>query len=111
MFIHQVRSDVVVVSSRVVARTVFVAIEAVPDLLLALTVALTMTASSGMRLELFRVATGRSSPSTRLYWCRVRLINDIARGRWRKQRLINIRGASVRLKATAFNEDTMGAIH
>jgi hypothetical protein len=73
-----VRSDVVVVGSRVVARTVFLAIEAVPDLLLALTVALTMTASSGVRPELFRVATGRSSPSTSLYWCRVRLIDDVA---------------------------------
>jgi hypothetical protein len=62
-----VRSNVVVVSSRVVARTVFIAIEAVLDLLLALTVALTITASSSMRLELFRVATGRSSPPTRLY--------------------------------------------
>ena len=72
------RSDVVVVGSRVVARTVFIAIEAVPDLLLALTVALTMTASSSMRPELFKVATGRSSPPTRLYWCCVRLVNDIA---------------------------------
>jgi hypothetical protein len=37
------------------------------NLLLTLTVALTMTASSSIRLELFRVAAGRSSPLTRLY--------------------------------------------
>ena len=61
------RSNVVVVSSRVVTRTVFIAIEVVLDLLLTLIVALTITASSSIRLELFRVATGRSSPPTRLY--------------------------------------------
>jgi hypothetical protein len=62
-----VRSNVIVVSSRVVIRIVFITIEVVLDLLLTLTVALTITASSSIRLKLFRVAMGRSSPPTRLY--------------------------------------------
>lgn len=61
------RSNVIVISSRVVARIVFLTIKVVLDLLLTLIVALTITASSSVRLELFRVATGRSSPLTSLY--------------------------------------------
>ena len=61
------RSNVIIVSSRVVIRIVFITIEVVLDLLLTLIVALTITASSSIRLELFRVAIGRSSPLIRLY--------------------------------------------
>ena len=54
------RSNVIIVSSRVVTRTVFITIEAVLDLLLTLIVTLTIIVSSSIRLELFRIAIGRS---------------------------------------------------
>jgi hypothetical protein len=98
--------------------TVFLAIEAVPDLLPPLALRLTMTASSSMRPELVRIAIGRGNLARGLYWRSFRLIHDIARGRWcqslslrrRKQRLMNIRGASLSLRIAAFiNKDTVYA--
>jgi hypothetical protein len=62
-----VRSNVVVVSSIVLIRTVFLAIETVLDPLPTLALRLTITASSSIRLELFRIAIGRSKLIRGLY--------------------------------------------
>ena len=61
------RSNVVVVGSIVLTRTVFLAIEIVLDPLPTLALRLTITASSSIRLELFRIAIGRSKLIRRLY--------------------------------------------
>ena len=61
------RSNVVVVSSMVLTRTVFLVIETVLDPLPTLALRLTITASSSIGLELFRIAIGRSKLIRRLY--------------------------------------------
>ena len=60
------RSNVVVVGSMVLTRTVFLVIETVLDPLPTLALRLTMTASSSIGLELFRIAIGRSKLARRL---------------------------------------------
>lgn len=61
------RSNVIIVSSRVVIRIIFLTIEVVLDLLLLLIVRLTIIVSFSVRLELFRVAISRTSLLIRLY--------------------------------------------
>jgi hypothetical protein len=62
-----VRSNIVIVSSIVLTRIVFLAIVIVLDPLSLLTLRLTITVSSYIRLELFRIAIGRSKLIRGLY--------------------------------------------